>query len=73
MVEMQEFLDKYRHEQSYRKKLLKKRMNDYELGINLKLLEEAKQRDNLKQELIQKSMTNKVTSYDWLTKRYFTL
>ena len=48
-------------------------MNDYEVGINLKLLEEAKQRDNLKQELIQMSMTNKVTSYDWLTKLYFTL
>ena len=44
--------------------MLKKKMNEYEVGINKSLLDEAKMKTDLAGQLLRMSQTNRVTSYD---------
>lgn len=51
MLEVQEYLSRQRSEQRERKIVLKRKMNEYEVGINKSLLEEAKMKTDLAQQL----------------------
>ena len=64
MLEVQQYLHRQRTEQRDRKLVLKKKMNEYEVGINKSLLDEAKMKTDLAGQLLRMSQTNRVTSYD---------
>ena len=64
MLEVQQYLHRQRTEQRDRKLVLKRKMNEYEVGINKSLLDEAKMKTDLAGQLLRMSQTNRVTSYD---------
>ena len=64
MLEVQQYLHRQRTEQRDRKLVLKKKMNEYEVGINKSLLDEAKMKTDLAGQLLRMSQTNRVTSCD---------
>lgn len=64
ILEVQQYLHRQRTEQRERKLVLKKKMNEYEIGINKSLLDEAKMKTDLAGQLLRMSRTNRVTSYD---------
>jgi L-lactate utilization protein LutB len=63
MLEVQQYLHRQRTEQRDRKLVLKKKMNEYEVGINKSLLDEAKMKTDLAGQLLRMSQTNRETSY----------